>query len=79
MAVQNRRVRPLVVTLDVTADRILGGQKVDKVWSLAGSGGRKKFRWVVRGDAGDVVNVKVTSEKLGDSTLEATLKTEAGS
>jgi hypothetical protein len=73
MGLQNRRVRPAVVTLDLPLDRILGGERVQKVWSLAGSGGRKKFRWVIRGTAGESLNAKVTSEKLGDFNVRVVL------
>ncbi|HEY3245242.1 MAG TPA: hypothetical protein VGM03_18015, partial [Phycisphaerae bacterium] len=69
MGVQNRRVRPAVVTLDLPLARIIGGERVQKIWQLVGSGGRKKFRWVVRGTAGESINVKVISEKLGDFSL----------
>jgi Zinc carboxypeptidase len=62
----NRRVRPVVVTMDLDADRILGGKRVQKIWSIAGSGGAHELRWIVRGNKGEVVTFRVTSEKYGD-------------
>ncbi len=74
MGVQNRRVRPVVVTLDLPLDRIMGGERVTKVWSLPGSGGRQKFRWVVLGTIGERVKINLTSEKLGDFPLDVVLQ-----
>ncbi|MCH7527240.1 MAG: hypothetical protein IID39_07370 [Planctomycetes bacterium] len=75
VAKENRRVRPVVVTLDVGLDAVLGGGKVHKVWSVPGSGGVYKLRWIVRGRRGEAVTIKVTSEKYGDFSHEVTLAT----
>lgn len=73
VATLNRRVRPIVVTLDLPLERIVGGDRVTKIWSVPGSGGRHTLRWVVRGEADSVVTVKVTSEKYGDRSIDVTL------
>ncbi|MCH7702498.1 MAG: hypothetical protein IID37_12505 [Planctomycetes bacterium] len=70
---QNRHVRPLVVTLQLEPDRILGGARVSKVPNVAGGGGIHKLRWVVQGKPGQTVRITVASEKLGDLELNVAL------
>ena len=72
-ATLNRHVRPIVITLDLPLERIAGGDRVTKIWSVPGSGGRRELRWVVQGEAGSVVTVKLTSEKYGDRSIDVTL------
>ncbi len=72
-ATLNRHVRPIVITLDLPLERIVGGDRVTKIWSVAGSGGRHELRWVVHGEAGSTVSVKLTSEKYGDRSIAVTL------
>ncbi|MCA9291187.1 MAG: hypothetical protein KDA25_08660, partial [Phycisphaerales bacterium] len=74
MAVRNRRARPHVVRVGLPVDRIMHGQRVNKVWSIAGSGGRVPFRWIVRADDGAVVPLTVFSEKYGQFTVDVTLE-----
>jgi len=69
----NRRVRPIVIVLDVPLQRILGGTRVARIWSVPGSGGRHELRWVVRGDLNATVKIKLTSEKYGDQTIDVQL------
>ncbi|MGD2109491.1 MAG: hypothetical protein PVI86_08870, partial [Phycisphaerae bacterium] len=69
----NRRVRPIVVSLDVDLLRVLGGRRVEKIWSIPGSGGRHKLRWVVQGDPDSSVIIKFTSEKYGDTSVNIRL------
>ncbi len=66
MAVRNKRARPLVLQLDVDLDHILSGSRVTKIWSLAGSGGRKSFRWIIRAADQSIVTIKIHSEKFQD-------------
>jgi hypothetical protein len=66
MAVKNRRARPYVVRLSVNQDRILTGQRVNKIWSLPGSGGRKPFRWIIRAADGTELTITLYSEKFGE-------------
>ncbi len=73
IAKENRRVRPAVVMLDVPLDRILGGTRVERIWSVPGSGGRNKLRWVVRGAAGSTVTIRLISEKYGNQQVDVTL------
>ncbi len=69
----NRRVRPIVIVLDIPLDRILGGTRVEKIWSVPGSGGRHELRWVIRGERGSTAKIKLTSEKFGNQTLDVKL------
>lgn len=74
IARDNRNVRPTVVTVDLPWDRILGGERVQRVWSVAGSGGREKLRWVILGREGDTVAIKAVSDKYGERTLSVVLR-----
>jgi len=69
----NRRVPPIVVTLNVDLTRILGGERVSKIWSIPGSGGRHKLRWVVHGEPGSTVSMDVNSEKFGNRKIDFVL------
>ena len=73
IAEDNRRVRPVVVTVDLPLERILGGGRVERIWSVPGSGGCHKLRWVVLGQPDSSVTINVTSEKYGDTRLDVTL------
>ena len=70
---RNRHVRPLVVTLQIEPERILGGARLAKVSNLAGSGGIHKLRWVLQGKPGEMVRITVASEKLGEIELNVSL------
>ncbi len=69
----NRTVGPLVVRLDVPLERIVGGQRMQQVWSIPGSGGRQELRWLITGTAGATVTLEVTSKKYGAWSFEITL------
>ncbi|KAB2948594.1 MAG: hypothetical protein KJ057_02505 [Phycisphaerae bacterium] len=73
MGRQNRRVRPIVVTIELPLERILAGERVVRVWSVAGSGGREKLRWIVTGEAGEAVAITFTSERYVFDQAQATL------
>ncbi len=65
MAVRNRRARPHVVRLSVSNEDMVMGQRVNKIWSVPGSGGRVEFRWLLHAaDDSDLV-ITVYSEKFG--------------
>ncbi len=69
----NRRVRPIVVSLDVEPSRVLGGRRIVKVWSIPGSAGRHRLRWVVQGEPGSTLTIKIHSQKYGDTRLDVAL------
>ena len=66
MAVRNRRARPYVVRLSVPHEQIITGRRINKVWSVEGSGGRKEFRWIVRAPDDWQITITVYSEKFGE-------------
>ena len=74
MAVKNRRARPYVVRLDVANDKVVTGKRVNKIWSVPGSGGREQMRWIVRGTDGGRLNITVYSEKFGQFEKAVTLR-----
>jgi hypothetical protein len=75
-AVTARAVRPTMVQLQVKPEDILSGNpKTNYLQSLAGSGnGLGRFEWLIRAKAGDVVALKLVSEKGGADTAKVTLK-----
>jgi hypothetical protein len=75
-AVSSRAVRPTMVQLQVKPEDILSGNvKTNFLQALAGSGnGLGKFEWLIRAKAGEVVALKVVSEKGGADTGKVTLK-----
>ncbi|MCP3903211.1 MAG: hypothetical protein GY715_06195 [Planctomycetes bacterium] len=78
MAQRNRRARPYVVRLDVTNEQILTGQRVHKVWSVAGSGGRHEYRWIIRADDDSDLTITVYSEKFGGFDRTVRLRDTGG-
>jgi hypothetical protein len=71
MAVRNRRARPYVVRLSLPPQQVLSGQRVNRAWSVPGSGGRQPFRWIVQAPDGSELTITVYSEKYG--TFERTI------
>jgi len=65
MGRESRQVRPVVVSLDVAAESIWGGPRLETIWSLPGKGGKKKFRWVVRAEVGQKIHLRVVHPKFG--------------
>jgi hypothetical protein len=78
MAVRNRRARPHVVRLGVPDEQVVSGQRVNKVWSVPGSGGRVTFRWIVRAPGGTQIPVEVYSEKYGAFSATVSLSEPRG-
>ena len=74
MAVKNRRARPYVVRLDIPNEQVVTGQRVNKVWSIPGSGGREQMRWIIRGTDGGLLKITVYSEKFGQFEKAVTLR-----
>lgn len=74
-AVTARSVKPVMVQLGVDPGAIVSGSaKTSFVPTLAGSGGRAKYEWLVKGKAGQAVELLVRSEKGGSATARVTLK-----
>ena len=63
------------VQIGVEPDDVLTGDaKTATTASLAGSGGREKHSWVIRGEDGQRVEIKLISEKGGNDTATVTLR-----
>jgi len=70
-----RAVKPAMVQLGVDPASIISGSpKTNFLPTLAGSGSRAKFEWLIRGKTGQVVELLVRSEKGGSATARVTLK-----
>ncbi len=74
MAKENRRVRPIVVALDIDHGAVLGGERVHRVWRVEGGGGTYELRWLIRGRRNSTVPIRVTSEKYGDFAVDVFLQ-----
>ncbi|MCC7292368.1 MAG: hypothetical protein IT449_09945 [Phycisphaerales bacterium] len=73
MGAQTRRVRPMLVTLELPLERIVGGERLSRFGSIPGSGGREKLRWLVLGQPGDPIAVTLTSPRFGNAQQIVTL------
>ena len=74
-AVTARAVKPTMVQLGVPADSILtGADKTTYIPTLAGSGGRQAFEWVIKGKPGTTVMVKAVAQKAGSDTATVKLQ-----
>jgi hypothetical protein len=70
-----RAVKPTMVQLGVKPEDIISGHgKTNFFQALNGSGGRQKFEWLIKGRAGEKIELKVVSEKAGADTATIVLK-----
>ncbi len=70
-----RAVKPTMVQLGIKPEDIISGHgKTNFFQALDGSGGRQKFEWLIRGRAGDKIELKVVSEKAGADNAAIVLK-----
>lgn len=73
--VQAQSVKPTMVQLGVKPEQILSGSsKTNFFQSLDGSGKRQKYEWLIKGKAGDRIELNVVSEKAGIANSTITLK-----
>ncbi len=73
--VVSRSVKPTMVQLEVDPESIISGNaKTNFFQSLAGSGTREKYEWLIKGKQGDQVNLKVVAQKAGSDNVKITLK-----
>ncbi len=72
--VASRTVKPVVVQIDLAPEDVVAGEaKTSFMPALAGSGGRQRYEWIVRGRRGQKVSVKVQAQKGGTVTETVTL------
>jgi hypothetical protein len=70
-----RSAKPVMVQLGVPPESIVtGSEKTSFVPTLAGSGTRQSFEWVIKGKPGSAVILKVVSQKGGADSATLTLK-----
>jgi Zinc carboxypeptidase len=73
--VRARSVKPTMVQLGVDpADIVSGSPKTNFFPSLAGSGRRQAYEWIVRGKPGSTVTLKAVAQKGGSATSTTTLR-----
>lgn len=70
-----RSVKPTMVQLGVDPESILSGNnKTNFFQALAGSGNRQKYEWLIKGNSGDRIELKVVSQKGGSDKTTITLR-----
>ena len=69
-----RAVKPIVARLDGANFEILAGNKLEFVNSLPGSGGTKKWTWMIKAKSGTSLSLLVNSEKAGNIVEKIVLK-----
>lgn len=73
--VRSRSVKPTMVQLDVNPDDIVSGApKTNFFPTLAGSGRRQSYEWIIKGKPGSTVTVKAVAQKGGSATATLSLK-----
>lgn len=71
-----RQAKPVRVRLEVPADKVLSGERQALVYDLPGSGGRRKFRWLVRGKPGESLKLSASSPATGRAAIDIPLTGE---
>jgi len=73
--VTSRSVKPTMVQIGVEPEQIVSGNsKTNFFQSLAGSGARQKYEWIIKGNPGDTIELKVVAQKAGSDKTTITLK-----
>lgn len=73
--VTSQSVKPTMVQLGVPPESLVSGDaKTNFIPSLAGSGRRQSYQWIVRAKAGQTIVVKAVAEKGGSAESTVTLK-----
>lgn len=58
----------------VEPDRLVGGQRMERIANLAGSGGSATLRWLIRGNEGDSVEFTAFNRVFGELETTVTLR-----
>jgi hypothetical protein len=70
-----RSVKPIMVQLGVPPDSIItGNEKTNSINTLAGTGTRQSYEWVIKGKPAQAITLKVVSQKSGTDTATITLQ-----
>jgi hypothetical protein len=74
-AVTARAVTPAMVQISIAAESVVSGaEKTVYLPTLAGSGARQGYEWLIKARPGTDVTVKAASQKAGTDTATVTLK-----
>ena len=73
--VDSRGVKPVMVQLGIDPEAIISGNnKTNFIQKLDGSGKRQSYEWLVKGKAGDKIELKAVSQKGGSDSVNIVLK-----
>lgn len=73
--VVSRAVQPTTIQIQVDPDDVMSGSpKTATIQQLEGSGSRHKVTWVIRGQSGGQVEIRVRSQKGGSDSATVTLR-----
>jgi hypothetical protein len=73
--VRSRSVKPTMVQLGVAPEDIVSGSaKTNFFPTLAGSGRRQAYEWIIKGKLGSTMTLKAVAQKGGTATATLTLK-----
>jgi hypothetical protein len=59
IATQNRATHPTIVRISTPVEQIVSGDRVARVWNIAGAGGRETYQWIVRAQPGSDITIEV--------------------
>ncbi len=74
IALKARRLPPLRVHLDLPEDRVLAGDRLTRIPSLAGAGGSRTIQWTVRGESGGAITATLKAPEFADTTITIPLR-----
>jgi hypothetical protein len=67
-------VDPVTVRIDIPReDLVTGNALTSQISTLPGSGSRERFSWLIRGTAGNSVQIRVRAQKGGTDAASVTL------
>lgn len=69
-----RRELPTLVTIDLPLERLISGEKHNRAWIIAGSGGRAEYQWTVKADDREKVGFNVRPSVGAAKHIEVELK-----
>ena len=73
--VVSRSVQPTTVQIQIPPENLItGDSKTSTIQKLDGSGNRQRFLWVIRGQPGSRVEIRVRSQKGGADSATVTLR-----
>jgi hypothetical protein len=73
MAEQNKRARPHVVRLETPNDTVVSGQRVQRLYTIPGSGAHQWYQWIITGDQDTPITITLFSEKYGTTSVTVPL------